>query len=58
MLGKAVDLGFKFCVACGGQYLGNLLYDGSKYVFGWAIDQYERWKYSNSEAKYYPQVVK
>ena len=28
MLGKAVDLGFKFCVACGGQYLGNLLYDG------------------------------
>lgn len=44
MLGKTVEYGIKFCIACGGQYLGNLMWEASKYGYGYLIDQYYRWR--------------
>ena len=44
MLGKAIEYAIKFCIACGGQYLGNLMWEASKYGWEYALDRYYRWR--------------
>lgn len=44
MFWRAIELATQFCTACGGQYLGNMLYEGSKYLYNYYDDQLERVK--------------